>query len=166
MKKTLFAALAAAAALLIPAGIQAQQKVVEPNQKYDIFQIGMLKSSPATQDTAEVYGLRFGLPICGGKAEVEGVDFAILASYSDLVYGFQYATAYTVSEGEFYGVKIACVNISKKVSGAEIGAINISQNASAQFGVYNQAESGLQFGIINVMTNGFLPCMILFNFSI
>lgn len=165
MKKILLTAIAAAA-FILPAAVQAEQNYVEPDQSFDIFQIGMLKSAPSTQDTAPVYGLRFGLPVCGGKAAVHGIDFAIVGSQTDNIIGFQYATFFTIAAGESYGLKISCVNASEKLRGAEIGAANISKDSVLQVGAFNYAETGFQLGVINVMKKGFLPVMILFNFSI
>lgn len=167
MKKSLLAVIAAVSALFCTMNVQAQGKqVVEPDQQWDLLQIGMLKSSPTTQDTAPVYGVRFGLPICGGKAQVSGVDFALIGSQSDKVIGFQYATCFNVSNDEVDGVRLSVVNAGGKTIGAEIGVVNLTKNAYCQFGAFNWAKKGFQLGIINVMEDGFLPVMILINFSV
>lgn len=165
MKKTLLAVFTAVAALF-SAGAVNGQDYIEPDQAFDIFQIGMLKGAPQTQDTAPVYGLRFGLPVCGGAAAVNGVDFAIIGSQSAKVNGFQYATAFAISDEAMNGVRISCVAAGKKSCGVEIAAVNLTEEAGVQVGAFNVAKSGIQFGVINIMENGFLPVMILFNFSL
>ncbi len=47
------------------------------------------------------------------------------------------------------------------------GLVNISgkENHGVQLGVYNSAEHGLQFGLLNYNQNAWFPFMILFNYS-
>ena len=164
MKKFTLVALAVIATALFGTFNANAQEFVEPEQAFDVLQIGMLRSVVTNQDTTPVYGLRFGLPICGGKAPVNGVDFAIIGSQSDIVNGFQYGTFFTIDK-DFCGLRIACVNAGEKTAGVEIAAANLTKESTLQIGAFNMAKKGFQIGIINVMEDAVLPVMILFNFA-
>ena len=67
------------------------------------------------------------------------------------------------------GVSIGIVNMmiagGGKSNGVSIGVANISQNNILQLGIYNQAESGLQIGLLNHNPNALIPWMPIFNWS-
>ena len=49
--------------------------------------------------------------------------------------------------------------------GVAIGVINISKKNTFQLGIYNQAEGGLQIGLLNHNPNALIPWMPFFNWS-
>ena len=49
--------------------------------------------------------------------------------------------------------------------GVAIGVINISKKNTFQLGIYNQAESGLQIGLLNHNPNAAIPWLPFFNYS-
>ena len=67
------------------------------------------------------------------------------------------------------GVSIGIVNRmiagGGKSNGVSIGVANISQNNTFQLGIYNQAESGLQIGLLNYNPNAAIPWLPFFNYS-
>ena len=67
------------------------------------------------------------------------------------------------------GVSIGIVNMmiagGGKSNGVSIGVANISQNNILQLGIYNQAESGLQIGLLNHNPNAAIPWLPFFNYS-
>ena len=67
------------------------------------------------------------------------------------------------------GVSIGIVNMmiagGRKSNGVSIGVANISQNNILQLGIYNQAESGLQIGLLNYNPNAAIPWLLFFNYS-
>ena len=67
------------------------------------------------------------------------------------------------------GVSIGIVNRmiagGGKSNGVSIGVANISQNNTFQLGIYNQAESGLQIGLLNYNPNAVIPWLPFFNYS-
>ena len=67
------------------------------------------------------------------------------------------------------GVSIGIVNRmiagGGKSNGVSIGVANISQNNILQLGIYNQAESGLQIGLLNYNPNAAIPWLPFFNYS-
>ncbi len=72
-----------------------------------------------------------------------------------------------------HGVAIGVINISKCMReeqvflahGVAIGVINISKKNTFQVGIYNQAESGLQIGLLNHNPNAAIPWLPFFNYS-
>ena len=52
-----------------------------------------------------------------------------------------------------------------KSNGVSIGVANISQNNTFQLGIYNQAEGGLQIGLLNHNPNALIPWMPFGNWS-
>ena len=67
------------------------------------------------------------------------------------------------------GVSIGIVNRmiagGGKSNGVSIGVANISLNNTFQLGIYNQAESGLQIGLLNHNPNAAIPWLPFFNYS-
>ena len=64
------------------------------------------------------------------------------------------------------GVQLAIANISGDLKGAQIGIFNEAANIQGlQIGVVNFAETmiGCQIGLANIITNGALPFMVVFN---
>ena len=49
--------------------------------------------------------------------------------------------------------------------GVAIGVINISKKNTFQLGIYNQAEGGLQIGLLNYNSKSYIPWMPLINFD-
>lgn len=166
-KQTLFAMLILFA-VSFPAGttLNAQGS----HQSLDVLQIGLWDSVPRNQDVIPVYGLRFGLPFCGGSSTVNGVDFAILGSSSAQMNGFSFAPMFTgaaVAGGIRRGLAVSCVNLNSVLQGVVIGAVNVADEVEGlQIGAVNYAKKkGLQIGLVNIIPGGVLPVMILFNFN-
>lgn len=168
MKKQMFFAVMILFAVSFPAG--AVLNAQEERQSLDVLQIGLWNSVPGNQDAIPVYGLRFGLPFCGGSSAVNGVDFAILGSSSAKVNGFSFAPLFTgamFSSGVRRGLSVSCVNLDSKLQGVAVGAVNVAGEVEGvQIGAVNYAKKkGLQIGLVNIIPDGFLPVMILFNFK-
>ena len=67
------------------------------------------------------------------------------------------------------GVSIGLVNRmiagGGKSSGTSVGVANISKKNTFQLGIYNQAEGGLQIGLLNYNPNAAIPWLPFFNYS-
>jgi len=66
------------------------------------------------------------------------------------------------------GLDLAVVNTaSKNMRGVQLGIVNyVSNQKGVQLGIFNSAEwSSIQFGLINIIKNGWLPFFPFFNFS-
>ena len=67
------------------------------------------------------------------------------------------------------GVSIGIVNRmiagGGKSSGLSAGVANISKKNTFQLGIYNQAEGGLQIGLLNYNPNAAIPWLPFFNYS-
>ncbi len=129
-----------------------------------------VQAGPATAFTHSFYGLQAGgfsyalKPSCGVQAGFGCVSRARLD-------GFQTGLA-NVSANEFNGFQFGPVNYVYKIfNGCQAGAVNIFSGdlfEGFQLGVVNVAtgKRGVQLGLVNVIANGRLPFMILFNISL
>ncbi len=84
-------------------------------------------------------------------------------------------------QGSDKGVNLGLVNLTNDVQGlngglanistgttlADIGFINVSDTSTFQLAFFNKTEflEGLQIGLLNCASNGFLPCFPIFNFA-
>ena len=82
--------------------------------------------------------------------------------------GFQFGVA-NADVNEFHGFSIGGLNYAGKLVGVQLGAVNVAAETvhGVQIGVFNAAPSiqGFQVGLINVIGNGALPIMPVFNGS-
>ena len=85
---------------------------------------------------------------------------------SDTVTGAQIAPV-TICRNSVTGFQFGAVNIARPVTGFQGGAVNIAEDVKGvQLGIFNYAKrQGLQFGLINIIKDGFLPFTIIFNYS-
>ena len=54
---------------------------------------------------------------------------------------------------------------AEALPGTSVGIVNISKKNTFQLGIYNQAEGGLQIGLLNHNPNALIPWMPFFNYS-
>ena len=54
---------------------------------------------------------------------------------------------------------------AEALSGTSVGIVNISKKNTFQLGIYNQAQGGLQIGLLNHNPNALIPWMPFFNWS-
>ena len=66
------------------------------------------------------------------------------------------------------GANLGIVNYAEGHTVADIGAVNVSNSSVFQLSFVNvtQQLDGIQLGLVNCAKNGFLPCFIIFNFSL
>ena len=124
----------ALAALVIALPLSAQDK--QQNVPYDIVQIGIWDSLATNQNSVEVYGVRAGIPVCGGDAAVCGFEIGILGASSDEVSGFQWGVLAAISK-KITGVALGVFTQSVTVNGVQIGIVNVAQTRSFQIGLIN-----------------------------
>ena len=69
--------------------------------------------------------------------------------------------------GNNAGVLVGVFNYEHEETshGVAIGVINLSKKNTFQLGIYNQAEGGLQIGLLNHNPNALIPWMPFFNYS-
>lgn len=120
--------------------------------KWDFLQFGFGPNYPDSQDAISVYGARVGLPVSGGKATVNGIEFAVVGALSDQVNGIQLGAIMSVAE-EVNGVQLSIFNQTKKGTDVQIGVVNVAK------------DKGIQFGIVNYIEGSSVPWMILCNFK-
>ena len=116
-----------------------------------------------------VYGLNVGLLSSynyNSRQEIYGVDFS-LVSIESKAKGLQMALT-NWSKGSS-GVQMAFGNLVKEFTGVQVALGNVARESSVvQIGVLNFARDntkGVQFGVLNFMSNGFLPFFPIINFS-
>ena len=120
---------------------------------WDIIQVGFFPGVPSSITNTECYGLKFGVPVSSGKADMYGIECAILSATSEKVHGLQASIISTMTE-DSTGAQVSIVNICKKLTGFQFGIVNIGTEDSDVF----------QLGIINFKKNGFLPYFPIVNF--
>jgi len=185
--------------------------------KWAPFMLGVAPSWPAFSVETDVYGLKLGLPMCGGDVKTRGLEISLFHSgtreirgvqlsvigastsghiqgvqiigfgpaISDGLGGLQIAGALgivgkgtglqiapvaIVQDGGMDGTQISLLGVSERVmNGLQVGVVNVSKKIrGVQIGLFNycDAESGVfQIGLVNVVKDGWLPFMILFNAS-
>lgn len=120
--------------------------------KWDFLQFGFGPNYPDSQDAIAVYGARVGLPVCGGKAAVNGIEFAVVGALSDQVNGIQLGAIMSVAE-EVNGVQLSIYNQTEEGKNVQIGVVNVAK------------AKGLQFGVVNYIEDSCVPWMVLCNFK-
>ncbi len=120
--------------------------------QWDFLQFGFGPNYPDSQDSVAVYGTRIGLPVCGGKAAVNGLEFAVAGALSDQVNGVQLGALMSIAK-EVNGLQISVYNQTEGGTDVQIGAVNVAKG------------KGIQFGIVNYIEGSCLPWMILCNFK-
>ncbi len=108
-----------------------------------------------------VYGLQASCTL-NMADEVIGFEPG-LANITKSLTGFQ-ASAVNISE-KTTGFQAGAVNISDKTIGFQMSAVNMANELKGfQLGVFNYSKkSGCQLGLINIIEDGSLPFMIIFN---
>ncbi len=105
----------------------------------------------------------------GENSKVGGVQVAGLVNYAPnaQVVGVQLSPfGNIVSDGSLEGLQISCWNTAKKMTGVQLGVVNLSNITNgAQIGVFNKSDrmSGFQLGLINVINTSPLTGFPLFN---
>jgi len=115
----------------------------------------------------ESAGVQIGTINYGGEFtgfQIGGVSWMI-GSFSGVSFD-----AMLTTRSNFTGWSVAGFNYGlRDVSGAQMGAINVSAETSTglQLGAINFAKhhEGLQLGLININSSGFLPCFPIVNFN-
>lgn len=113
-----------------------------------------------------------GLQLCGFYNHVgEGrgnFQLAGLMNRCDRDYkGLQLSAIYNEVGDTMSGAALAAMNMSKELHGLQLGIYNSADVLSGmQFGIVNYAENadkGVQVGIVNVMPNGNVPVSVIVN---
>jgi hypothetical protein len=115
----------------------------------------------------EINGVAFGGVFSGGvKTELNGVCMSAITSIVKKSNGLQMATVnYIHGENKslFYQFGALC-NYTCAGSGFQMAVVNFTEDSIFQLGVFNQADSGLQVGVLNWNKTGFLPWFPFFNY--
>ena len=120
-------------AALLAAPLAANETESKP---WDIIQLGAWDGLGPNQNQVEVYGVRAGLPVCGGTAKVIGAEIGILGAATDEVGGFQWGVLAAISK-KITGVALGVFTQSVTVNGVQIGIVNVAQTRSFQIGLIN-----------------------------
>ncbi len=153
MKKSVLVAM-----LLAVAGVfslaAAETTAAQPKyaENYESFMFTIWEDAPEYQMYTDTYGVKLGILGCGG-APVYGVEGAVINAGSKYVNGFKGTLGFTSGE-KLVGVALAPVNLVDEVDGVTFAVVNVAK------------KGGIQFGILNFMENGFLPCFPIVNFPV
>jgi hypothetical protein len=143
---------------------------------------GLKFGLPMSAGEGKVKGLEFSI-LASGTHHISGMQIGILLNYSWYIDGFQLA-AINLSEVVLNGFQLSAVNVCREsangvqmgagnvvegtVEGFQLGAVNYAGSAEAlQIGAVNISnKGGFQIGLINYITDGIVPVLPLFNFSL
>jgi len=142
---------------------------------------GVRTGFPVSGGTGAVDGIEI-TPVLSYSDYVYGVQISGFMNHSKITEGFHCGfvnastewtkglqlSAINLNFQNSTGVDLAVVNAtSKNMRGVQLGVVNyVSNQKGLQFGVFNVAEwSSIQFGLINIIQNGWLPFFPFFNFS-
>ncbi len=141
---------------------------------------GMKLGAPMVSGYGRVYGIEPSIFYSGtdyvkgiqaswfgpaiGK-NIEGLHASCVTCIADEVTGIE-GSVVNVTDN-FVGLQAGAVNVTKDSTGLQLGAVNYSKyTAGLQFGAINYScEGSCQLGFINIIEDGLLPFMILFNVS-
>ena len=138
------------------------------------FQLGVIANRDRDQISGIVNwneddsaGVQIGTINYGG--EFTGLQFGGVSWLCGNYVGVSFDAA-LIARNNFTGWSIAGFNYGlKDVSGAQMGGVNVAAESSSglQFGLVNFAKhhEGLQLGLININSSGFLPCFPFVNFN-
>ena len=112
-------------------------------------------------------GVQIGTVNYGG--EFTGLQIGGLSWMTGSFTGVSFDGAFT-SRNNFTGWSLSCFNYGlKDVTGVQMGGVNVAAETSTglQLGFINFAKhhDGLQLGLLNINSSGFLPCFIGINFN-
>lgn len=124
-------------------------------------------------DNMDIYGLNLGLvnnndeKYSSHEYIVAGLDAAWFISFSNNVYGIQFSNLNKTKYSA--GLQLGVLNMQDKSAGMQLGLINLTEESSSfQMGLYNSGDSKagiFQFGLINVLDNGFFSFFPIINFT-
>ena len=127
--------------------------------------VGGVEMSLISSTTSRVYGVQMAAFV-NIADQVEGVQLAAITNATDNVSGLQMSMI-NVS-GNASGVQFGLANVdSENLNGCQAGIYNYVKDANGlQFGIINVAKkSSFQFGLINIIEDGWMPFFPLINFS-
>ncbi|HBC87270.1 MAG TPA: hypothetical protein DCZ94_09970 [Lentisphaeria bacterium] len=128
--------------------------------------------------TDYVYGVQATLLGVNRAKRVYGLQATSLVNISEEVIGFELSQVNIANEikgfqasvvnvtGKVAGFQAGAVNVANKVDGFQASAVNIvgEELKGGQLGVFNYSKkSGCQFGLVNIIEDGWIPFMIIFN---
>ena len=98
--------------------------------------------------------------------KLKGLQAVGSMGMADTVIGAQIAPV-TICRNSVTGFQFGAVNLARPVTGFQGGAVNIAEDVTGfQLGIFNYAKRrGIQFGLINIIKDGFIPFTIIFNYS-
>jgi hypothetical protein len=115
--------------------------------------------------TATVYGMQLS-SFANVTNVMDGVQVSGITNATNYVAGVQLSPI-NVSDIAA-GLQMGVVNIdTKTIKGVQVGVVNFTEKVvGVQFGIVNIAkESGLQFGLLNYIEDGWIPYLPLMNIS-
>ena len=134
-------------------------------EEYNAMDLGIWFGVPSSTETANVRGLRLGLPISSGQGSVDGIEFALFCAATDDIKGLQ-MSCIAITDS-LAGAQVSLVNIcDDKAAGAQVGIVNVAGKRGWQIGLVNSSNNAkFQFGIINMNKGGLWPFSFIINFG-
>ncbi|MFA6715842.1 MAG: hypothetical protein WC082_16510 [Victivallales bacterium] len=115
---------------------------VLPSEKWDFLQIGFWFGFPSSTNNVNVGGIKVGAPISSGESTVCGIEAALVCAATDNVDGIQTSCFFNKAK-VVNGLQFSIMNWSEKVTGLQLGIINVSTGNSFQIGIVNYIKGAL-----------------------
>jgi hypothetical protein len=141
---------------------------------------GMRFGFPVSSSTKETEGLELSilwsasdriygsqLAVTNSTKYIEGAQIGAINCIRENSKALQFG-AMNISYFDMSGLHLGAINMTgKKTVGAQVGAYNFSEEIRGfQFGVLNITnKSGLQFGLVNIIKDSFIPVLPLVNYK-
>lgn len=142
---------AAVPAATAPAAASAPSTCAAPVE-WDFFQLGLWFDVPSSMTDSLICGIKVGAPFCAGKGTVNGLETAVFCGATDNINGLQACVLASVSK-QVDGMQFSIVNYTEKISGLQLGVVNVAK------------KRGLQLGLVNYIEDGVVPFMIIANWK-
>ncbi|GEA52027.1 hypothetical protein VIN01S_28310 [Vibrio inusitatus NBRC 102082] len=118
-------------------------------------------------ETDTTVGLNFGLFFGASKVnqQMSGVSLGIFNWNKGSATGLNAGTVNITNDVK--GLNLAAVNYATGHTVADVAFASVSESSNFQLGFFNMTEKidGVQIGIINCASNGFLKCFPIINFA-
>ncbi len=136
-----------------PAAAPAAAPAVQADDSaWDFFELVFFPGVPSYSDDSNVYGIKAGAPVSGGKGVVNGVEGSVFASLTERVNGVQASGLYNDAK-EVNGLQFSLVNFASEKGWLQLGGVNVSQG------------KGFQIGIVNYIKDAWIPFLPIINFK-
>lgn len=129
----------------------AQRTPVDSPADWDFFGFVLFPGVPSNAEWSRVYGIKLSPTVSAGYGIVGGLELAAAACMTENVDGVQLAPLFN-SAKDIDGFQASIANVAEKMTGIQLGIVNVSE------------KSGIQIGVVNYIKDSPVPFMPIINF--